>query len=68
MIYFDFIKQDTPDEVVDHADTHPDHDEDLQDEDDDHVRRGEVQGDGRALGAAVFLVPATLAVPHAVAL
>ena len=58
----------SPDKIVNHADTHPDHDEDEQDQDDDHVRCGEVQGDGRALGAAVFLVPAALAVPHAVTL
>ena len=58
----------SPDKIVDHADTHPDHDKDEQNEDDDHVRRGEVQGDGRALGPAVLLVPAPLAVPHVVTL
>ena len=57
-----------PDEIVDHADTHPDHDEDEQDQDDDDVRRGEVQGDGRPLRPAVLLVPAALAVPHIVTL
>lgn len=55
-------------EVVDHAGAHPDDDEDEQQQDDDHVGRRHVQGDSLPLCGATLLVPAELAVPHAVTL
>ena len=55
-------------EVVDHAGTHAHNDEDEQQQDDDHVGGRHVQGDAVTLGGAALLVPAELAVPHAVTL
>ena len=57
-----------PVEVVDHAGAHADDDEDEEEQDDDHVGGGHVQGDALPLRGAALLVPAELAVPHAVAL
>ena len=55
-------------QVVDHAGAHAHDDEDEEQQDDDHVWRRHVQGNALPLRGAALLVPAELAVPHAVAL